>query len=605
MSPLFVFTLVCIFNGVVFGRYADIAFETQSNDGCIPDCDSEIYCKGVNKKGEHTLLHDVQMARIYEDGTTFVKSRMKYSEAEILKKYAAAKDKKADKKLSSAELEKFVSENFKNQSLLNGTLPDYTDNPPILKKIENAALKEWILKLNQLWKTLSRDVPKELEQEEKSNETRRSSYDYVPNTFVVAGGRFDEMYYWDTYWIIKGLLSCGLKNTTKGIIGNMVHLIKKYGYIPNGNRIYYSKRSQPPMLTQMVDTYYKETNDESIIKDNLKYLESEFEWWLKNRKVEVKKGGRTYHLFRYHAVGCYPRAESYKEDFELLENYEPQDPEIAKVIYGGIRSAAESGWDFSSRHMRNPENAKNMQDGLRDMNPAQFAYVELNSILYSNAKLLGEWERKFGDEKKADVNDKWASKFLDAIENVLWNEEVGMWLDYDILSGKSRNYFYASNFAALWSNAYKKNATKVELTVKYLERNQMVFGNLTSEHFGLPTSGANESSSKQQWDYPNVWAPLQSFVIRGLKESNNPTAEKVAYNLATSFMKTSYKAYENDKEMYEKYNASVYGEKGGKGEYGCATGFGWTNGLVFELFNLWNCFPLSDNIKCPNAPKIE
>ncbi|XP_065203182.1 trehalase-like [Planococcus citri] len=576
-------------------------------NGCIPDCDSKIFCIGKDDDGQTTLLHDIQTSGLYYDSTAFLKHRMKYSEAEILKNYNEAKMNATNNHLSNEELKKFIDDNFVDgriDSQSNVILTDFHDNPPILQQVNTTEFHEWLSYMNRFWRDLSRKLLPAIKEEEKSIETMRSSYIYVPHTFIVAGGRFDEMYYWDSYWIIKGLLACGMRNTTKGIIGNMIHLVKKFGYVPNGNRIYYSKRSHPPMLIQMVDSYYQATNDECIIKENLRYLEAEFDWWLKNRNVTVKIDGRTYYLFRYNALSCFPRPESYKEDLDLV-NYLAEDLETTKSIYTGTRSALESGWEFSSRHMRNPKNAQRMPDGLRDMNPRQFAYVDLISIMYSNAKRLSEWERNFAENNaKADEYDEWASKFLDAIENVLWNEEEGMWLDYDILSKKNRKYFYASNFVPLWSKAYKNNHTKVQLALKYLEKNQMIHSNLENSYCGIPTSGVDQASSLQTWDYPSVMAPLQSFIIRGLKESNDPTAEKVAYHLATSFMKTAYAAYLNDGVMYEKYDASVCGKKGEKGEYPCQIGFGWTNGVIFELFSLWNCFPLSPNIRCPSAPEI-
>ncbi|XP_065203183.1 trehalase-like [Planococcus citri] len=598
MSPLIVLILMCISNSVVFGRHVDI-WNLEDPDACEPDCDSKIFCIGIDDDGQTTFLHDVQTSHLYNDSTTFLKLRMMHPESVILKNYNEAKMNATNNHLCKDELNKFIHDNFQNGSVdlkSDVTLPDFNENPPILQQVKTPEFHEWLEYMNLFWRNLSRKLSDGIEKEEKSIETRLSSYIYVPNTFIVAGGRFDEMYYWDSYWVIKGLLACDMANTSRGIIENMIHLVRKFGYVPNGNRIYYSKRSQPPMLIQMVDVYYQATKDESIFKENIRELETEFDWWWNHRKVIVNKNNRAYHMFRYHAVSCYPRPEAYKEDYELLENYSPEDPELAKVIFSGIRSGAESGWDFSSRHMRNPENSKNMKNGLRDMNPAQFVYVELNSIMYSNARLLADWNRKMGRKSKGEKYDKMADKFLDAIDNVLWNEEEGMWLDYDILAGESRKYFFASNFAPLWSKAYKNNATKVNLTLVYLEKNDMIFKNLTSEHFGLPTSGVNESESKQQWDYPNVWAPLQSFVIRGLKESNNPTAEKVAFNIATSFVGTAYQAFLKRSELYEKYNATTYGQEGQKGEYPCQTGFGWTNGLIFELFEIWPCFP----IKFPN-----
>jgi alpha,alpha-trehalase len=132
----------------------------------------------------------------------------------------------------------------------------------------------------------------------------------TPHPFVVPGGRFREFYYWDTFWIIKGLIVSEMCPTIKGMLLNMIEAIKNFGFVPNGFRIYYLNRSQPPLLVQMVESYISKCNDPSFLAENLKYLDMEYEFWMKYRAIKVKN--HTINLYK--VVNDYPRPESFIED---------------------------------------------------------------------------------------------------------------------------------------------------------------------------------------------------------------------------------------------------------------------------------------------------
>jgi alpha,alpha-trehalase len=127
-----------------------------------------------------------------------------------------------------------------------------------------------------------------------------------------TGGRFREFYYWDTYWIIQGLLLSEMYDTTRGILENFLSMVEQYGFVPNGGRVYYVQRSQPPLLIPMVDSYVTQTSNITFLRNNINLLEAEFQFWMNNRTVTVKKNGREYKLARYYAVTQGPRPESYR-----------------------------------------------------------------------------------------------------------------------------------------------------------------------------------------------------------------------------------------------------------------------------------------------------
>jgi alpha,alpha-trehalase len=127
-----------------------------------------------------------------------------------------------------------------------------------------------------------------------------------------TGGRFREFYYWDTYWIIQGLLLSEMYDTTRGILENILAMVEKYGFVPNGGRVYYVQRSQPPLLIPMVDSYVTQTSNITFLRNNINLLEAEFQFWMTNRTVTVKKNGREYKLARYYAKSQGPRPESYR-----------------------------------------------------------------------------------------------------------------------------------------------------------------------------------------------------------------------------------------------------------------------------------------------------
>nr|ATU82952.1 secreted Trehalase-like protein [Pristhesancus plagipennis] len=541
--------------------YIIIQTVLSENDPSIPpSCSSQIYCQG-------DLLKQIQLSAIYQDSKTFVDKSLRYDPEQVIENFNKLKSTFSNGIVPREQLISFVNENFLNTSIVaKWTPPDWTAKPSIIKKIKDADYQKFALDLNDIWKMLGRKVHND------SNPDRESVI-YLPNGFIAPGGRFNELYYWDALWVIKGLILCDMVQTAKGIIENFLYLVNVFGHIPNGSRVYYLERSQPPLLTLMVDAYYKATGDFQFIKDNIDIIDREMDYFNSARMIDVTVSGHTYKMYRYHAVSSGPRPESFREDYEGALKLPEND---RTNYYIELKSGAESGWDFSSRWYQ----TEGQNTTLLNIRTSTIIPVDLNAILHKCFKLLSEWYNKVGHKVKSQQYRDLATQLQTAIDNVLWNEEDGIWYDYDLMSNSSRKYFYMSNFVPLWTKSYK--FPRVEISKKIMH--YILSYGLTSYVGGSPTSLDN---SGQQWDFPNAWPPLQAFLIQGLENIGTMDTSTTAFKLASIWVKTNYKGFQKYHLMFEKYDSLAVGKTGGGGEYQGQTGFGWTNGFVLELLNYY------------------
>ena len=502
------------------------------------------------------------MARIFNDSKTFVDMRLKKDAADVKNAFKALPRPNPSKE----QVSKFVNDNFHpvGHDLEEWSPPDWKDNPEFIDRIKDANLKDFASKLDELWKKLGRKISDEARQN-----PARSSLILVKNPFVVPGGRFREYYYWDSYWVVDGLLVCGMKDTVKGMIDNFIQLVKTYGFVPNGGRIYYTNRSQPPFLIPIVDLYLNDTGDEEYVKSILDDLEKEYTFWRENRTVEVEVSSGKYNLSIYAADMDTPRPESYYEDFHTAQEV---TADARPALYQDIASAAESGWDFSTRWFNR---TKSREGSLSSTRTRQVIPADLNSVLYLNEKLLEKFFRMTGNSIKADQYKKFSEARLAAIEAVLWDNRMGLWLDYDRQSKQKRYFFYASSVVPLWAGVHRGNTTRESVVLRTLKRLQVF-----DYPGGFPTSLA---ASGQQWDFPNAWPPLQHMLIEGLAQSSSEEIKQEALKFAQKWITTNYKAWSSTGHMFEKFNVSVQGAPGGGGEYSIQVGFGWTNGVVLDM----------------------
>ncbi|XP_078048577.1 trehalase isoform X2 [Augochlora pura] len=528
-----------------------------------PPCLSDIYCHGE-------LLHTIQMASIYKDSKTFVDMKMKQSPNQTLQLFHEFMEQ-VDQMPTRRQIEQFVNRTFDpaGSEFEEWDPADWTGRPTFLNKILDQDLRKYASDLNHIWKMLGRKMKDDV----RINEDHYSIL-YVPNPVIVPGGRFREFYYWDSYWIVKGLLLSEMYTTVRGMLTNFVAIVDRIGLIPNGGRIYYVMRSHPPLLLPMVDQYLKVTGDYKWLEENFATLEKEFNFWMVNRTVEVEMDGTKYTLARYYEESAGPRPESYKEDYLTSQSF--RTTEEKENYYSELKTAAESGWDFSTRWFildgTNKGNLTNLK--TRSIIP-----VDLNAIIYGNAQLLAQYSQRMGNDTKAAYYRKIADDWKKAVTAVLWHDEVGAWLDYDMLNDIKRDYFYPTNILPLWTNCFdlRKREEYVAKVLKYLEKNQIML-NLG----GIPTTLEH---SGEQWDYPNAWPPLQYFVVMSLDNTGDPWAQRLAYEISERWVRSNYKAFNETHSMFEKYDATVSGGHGGGGEYEVQLGFGWSNGVVMDLLD--------------------
>ncbi|GLH06775.1 Trehalase [Gryllus bimaculatus] len=260
---------------------------------------NQIYCQG-------DLLRVIQNAHLYTDSKTFIDKKLLQSPADTLADFDAFMQTYKNAP-TNAQIQSFVDAHFADgDELVAVDLEDWVEQPALLGRIADPQLRDWASQLNVIWKSLSRKVNDTIK-----DHSDRYSIIYVPNHFVVPGGRFRELYYWDTYWVVRGLILSDMTSTIKGILENFFYLLDNYGIIPNGARVYYLQRTQPPLLTPMVYEYYQATKDAAFVRDHIALLERELDFWLKNRTLQVNKDGKTYTLAHYYAPSKGPRPESY------------------------------------------------------------------------------------------------------------------------------------------------------------------------------------------------------------------------------------------------------------------------------------------------------
>mgnify|MGYP001791967757 CR=1 FL=1 len=284
-----------------------------------------------------------------------------------------------------------------------------------------------------------------------------SSLISLPKSYIVPGGRFREVYYWDSYFTIEGLLKAGERGIAMNMLDNFSFLIDTIGFIPNGNRAYYLGRSQPPFYSLTLTALASEDRDQYLLY--LPLLVKEYSFWMKgakdvapnsasNRVVRLEDGSI---LNRYWDDLNGPRPESYKEDFELVEDNGLNE----EVAYKHLRAGAESGWDYSSRWF---DDAKN----LETIRTTDILPVDLNALLYHLEVKIAQGYNWSGNLDSAKYYLDLASQRKEAINNHLWDEQEGFYIDYNFLENRPTGiHSLAAAYPLYFQLADKARAKKV------------------------------------------------------------------------------------------------------------------------------------------------
>jgi alpha,alpha-trehalase len=384
----------------------------------------------------------------------------------------------------------------------------------------------------------------------------------LPQPYVVPGGRFRELYYWDSYFTMLGLARSGRPDLVDGMIEDFGSLIDRYGHIPNGTRTYYLSRSQPPFFYLMVGLSTK--RDAGTLRRRNGWLRAEHAFWMagaaglkpgeaRERVARLSDGAI---LNRYWDDRADPRDESYREDAALAARA-PGRP--AAAVYRDLRAAAESGWDFSSRWLGDGRS-------LETIRTTRIAPVDLNSLLYGLETAIARNCGALGDRACATDFRRQAKARRAAIIRHLWNARRGWFADYDL----DRKAVSDAPTAAMFAPLFTGVATAEEA------RREAVSGAVLVREGGLSTTLA---ATGQQWDAPNGWAPLQWIAVSGLRRYGEAA---LAARISDNWLKTVRREYAASGRMLEKYDV-VGVRPGGGGEYPLQDGFGWTNGVTLEL----------------------
>lgn len=483
------------------------------------------------------LFADVQMQQIFADGKTFVDCVPKENTAIILEKYLQQRNG------THFKLKDFVEAHFELPKVFAG---DYKTETGITTAKH----------INNLWAVLTREP-----------DEKKGSLIPLPNAYIVPGGRFGEVYYWDSYFTMLGLKASGRVDMIENMVNNFSHLINTVGFIPNGNRTYYLGRSQPPFYSLMVQLL-GEIKGKNILIEYLPMLQAEYNYWMKGGNEVSENGNATYHvvqmtdgeiLNRYCDAFDTARPESYKEDVELAH----QSSQKAATLYVHLRAGAESGWDYSSRWFKDGES-------FSTIHTADIVPVDLNCLLYYLEHTIAEAYEIKGNKIKSDHYNVLADKRKQAIQKYCWNAETAFFVDYDFTSIKQKEEITLAGVAPLFFKISTQQ--QADLIAESIQLNFLKQG-------GVVTTLKNTG---QQWDAPNGWAPLQWMTIIGLENYGHYSLAK---NIAERWLALNDKVFAATGKMMEKYNVEDISQLAGGGEYPGQDGFGWTNGVYLALQN--------------------
>jgi alpha,alpha-trehalase len=484
------------------------------------------------------LFERVQLQNIFPDGKTFVDCTPRSELSVIQQKYEEQKGK------PGFELSAFVHENF--------TLPKSYSTKYVSRQSRSI-----VDHIEMLWDELSRQPTES-----------GGSLIPLPNAYIVPGGRFGEIFYWDSFFTMLGLQVSGKIGMIQNMVDNFSFLIDRFGYIPNGNRTYFLGRSQPPFYASMVKLLNEVKGEEVLIK-YLQLLEKEYNFWMRGSdelnednisayRVTLMPGGGI--LNHYWDENDTPRPESYKEDIELAALVENKNQ-----LFRNLRAACESGWDFSSRWFKN-------ENDFSSIHTTEIIPVDLNCLLFDLENTIAKGYRLSKNKAAEEKYTTAANNRKAAINKYCWNENEGSYFDYDYVERKQKETVtIAAAFPLFFEVATHEQAEGV---VQFLQKYLLCPG-------GLQTTTV---ATGQQWDSPNGWAPLQWIAIKGLM---NYGYTDLAKDIAQRWMSLNEKVYNNTGKLMEKYNVVATDLEAGGGEYLSQDGFGWTNGVYLKLHSLF------------------
>lgn len=461
------------------------------------------------------LFEAVQKGKVFPDGKTFVDALPKEEPALILKAF------EEEKRSPSFDLKAFINDHF--------TLPDRDVDqiPP------SSSMKDYIWKM---WNILLKDM---------KAPSPHSTLISLPHPHIVPGGRFRECFYWDSYFTALGLIVSGQIALIKMMVENFAFLIDQLGFIPNGNRVYFASRSQPPYLAFLITLLY-DAGEKAFAEHYIPYLEKEYHYWMKHA-TSVQEGTLLNHYFDALNI---PRPEAFNRETELAAHSE--DPHF----FRHLRAACASGWDFSSRWLEDQKNFSTIW--ALDILP-----IDLNCLLFYMEETLA----RFASPRYA----KAAKKRKKAIQTLFWRKDF--FFDYNFRLRRTTSSYSLAAATPLFVKAATDD--QADAVAKKLEKDFLLDGGFTT----------SLTEGKHQWDMPNGWAPLEWITIQGLL---NYGYKDLALEGARRWLALNEKIFQEKGTLLEKYNVRDCTADVARGEYELQQGFGWTNGVALKLMELIN-----------------
>jgi alpha,alpha-trehalase len=483
------------------------------------------------------LFERVQSEHVFPDSKTFVDATAISEPSGILDAFRAQQEDR------DFDLEKFVNRHFELPASHTDAVRASADLP-VEERIE------------ELWDVLTRAADEHV---------KHSSLIPLPNPYVVPGGRFREVYYWDSYFTMLGLADSGRVDLISDMVENFAYLIDEIGFIPNGNRSYYCTRSQPPFFALMVELLAKVRNDDSVLARFLPQLIREYEFWMSGAEIvnadepahrRVVAFGDAY-LNRYWDDAAIPRQESYAEDVALAARVDRSH----EALYRDVRAGAESGWDFSSRWLED-------RRSLATIRTTRVIPVDLNSLMYNLESLLARICASEGRGEDADHYLQRAERRRRLLQTDFFDEDSGMFVDLalpDMMPTGTLSI--AATFPLFFGIASPEQSARVA---------HRIHSDFLKAGGWLTTL----NDTGQQWDRPNGWAPMQWITFCGLE---NYGFDEEARTGAGRWVEDNITIYREHGRLLEKYNVEFSGLAGTGGEYEVQDGFGWTNAVLLRL----------------------
>jgi alpha,alpha-trehalase len=486
------------------------------------------------------LFVAVQTEAIFQDQKAFADAVPNGAPELVLAQYHAAHPQ------SPQALERFVEAHF--------ALP--AEVTPPASSPEHVSIGEHI---DRLWDSLARHT---------TSAPPYSSLLPLPRPYVVPGGRFREIYYWDSYFTMLGLVESNRRDLAENMVDDFAYLIDTYGHVPNGARTYYLSRSQPPFFFEMVALLVSNDPPAAFVR-YLPQLKAEYAFWMQGagrlrpgtarRHVVALADGSI--LNRYWDARDTPRDESYRDDVDLAR----ASRRPAAQVFRDIRAAAESGWDFSSRWFADARTRATIDT-------TEIVPVDLNSLLFGLENAIRAGCERGADEACARQFARRAAMRHAAIDRYLWDGRSGAYFDYRWTHRERiRRVSAATLYPLFVTLASERQAGAVaEVAAQQLLRSG-----------GIVTTPL---TTGQQWDAPNGWAPLQWIAVDGLRRYRR---DSLAQLIACRWMGGVNGVYHDSGKLVEKYDVVTTGRRGGGGEYPLQDGFGWTNGVMRKLMALY------------------